>query len=132
MPTYEPIDTGDLIRASPYDLLTLQWQTNGISADFILRDDDAHILRVLFGRPCIVRILDEMSLSTEEDETPDEGLVNYHFAYRLKGSRFALMQSEMWKETMGPVSHYRFITGWACVDVLSGGAPSFSVVARAE
>ena len=132
MPTYEPIETGISLKASASDLLGLNWDTNGIAADFILPDDDTRVLRVSFDRSCIVRLLDEMPLSTEEDETLNVGLVPEHFAYRLEGARFARMQSEAWKEISGPVNHYQFVTGWACMDVLSGGSPAFTLVARSE
>ena len=93
-------------------------------------DDDTRALRVSFDRPCIVRLLDEMPLSTEEDDTPNVGLVAENFAYRLEGARFARMQSEAWKEISGPVNHYQFLTGWGCMDVLSGSSPTFALVAR--
>jgi hypothetical protein len=130
MARYEPIDPGVPISASRSDLFAFEWQVNGITADYILPDDDEHALRVSFDQPCIVRLLDEMPLSTEEDDSPDEGLIAEHFAYRLDGARFAHLQSQAWKEVSGPVTHYRFITGWCCMDVLSGGNPSFLVVAR--
>ena len=128
MPKYEPIDAGVPLNAVASDLLALRWEANGIFADFILPDDDSHMLRVSFDRPCIVRLLDEMPLSIEEDDTPNEGLVPNHFAYRLEGARFERIQSDTWKEIMGPVTHYQFVTGWGCMDVLSGATPSFSVV----
>lgn len=132
MPTYEPIETGISLKASASDLLRLQWQTNGIAADFILPDDDTRALRVSFDRPCIVRLLDEMPLSTEDDDTPKLGLVPEHFAYRLEGARFSRTQSEAWKKMSGPVAHFQFVTGWGCMDVLSGGSPAFAVVARSD
>ena len=130
MPTYEPIETGIRLKASASDLLRLHWESNEIAADFILPDDDTRVLRVSFDRPCIVRVLDEMPLSTEEDDTPNVGLVPEHFGYRLKGARFARMQSEAWKEINGPVNHYQFVTGWGCMDVLSGGSPTFELIDR--
>ncbi len=132
MPTYKPIEPGIRIKASASDLLAFKWETNGIVADFIVPDDNTRALRVSFDRPCIVRLLDEMPLSTEEDDTPVEGLVSDHFAYRLEGARFARMQSETWKEISGPVTHYQFVTGWGCMDVVSGGQPSFSLIARSD
>ena len=92
--------------------------------------EDDHLLRVTFAKACIVRLLDEMPLSTEDDDTPNEGLVSEHFAYRVEGAAFARMQPETWKSVFGPVTHYQFVTGWACMDVLSGAAPSFSIVAK--
>ncbi|WP_068877687.1 MULTISPECIES: hypothetical protein [unclassified Phenylobacterium] len=130
MPIHYPINASTPIQASRSDLVAFRWRSNGISADFVIPADESRLLRVSFDRQCIVRLLDEMPLSTEEDDGPNEGLVADHFAYRIEGSRFARTQSSAWKETMGPVSHYQFITGWGCMDVLSGGEPSFAVVAR--
>jgi hypothetical protein len=64
--------------------------------------------------------------------TKNEGLVPRHFAYRVEGSIFADTQSEAWKLIYRPVCHYEFITGWGCMDVLSGAAPSFEVVDISE
>jgi hypothetical protein len=72
-----------------------------------------------------------MPLSTEDDG-PSEGLVPDHFAYRVEGSAFVDAQSEAWKLVNAPVAHYRFITGWACMDVLSSGQPSFTVIGRSS
>ncbi len=130
MPTYEAIDIGVSLRAADSDLIAFEWRTNGITAVFILPDDGTRALRVSFDRPCIVRLSDEMAVSTEEEDTPNEGLVPNHFAYRLEGARFSRLQSETWKEVSGPVTHFQFVTGWGCVDVLSGGSPSFSVIPR--
>lgn len=132
MPRYDPIQTGFSISAVRSDLLDFDWSPNGITADFALPDDEAHALRVSFDSPCIVRLLDEFPLSTEEDDTPCEGLVPDNFAYRLEGARFARVQSATWKEIQAPVTHYQFVTGWTCVDVLSGAEPSFSIVPRAS
>ena len=70
MPRYIPIDTSVPLQASLSDLASFHWNANGIVADFVLPDDEAHLLRVSFDRQCIVRILDEMPLSTEQDDTP--------------------------------------------------------------
>ncbi len=130
MPKYEPIDAGIPLKASASDLVAFRWKTDGITADFAVPGDNAHVLRVAFDRDCIVRLLDEMPLSTEDDDTPNEGLVSEHFAYRLEGARFAREQSPAWRHVFEPVKHYRFITGWACMDVLSSANPTFSVVDR--
>lgn len=130
MPRYEPLETGFRLEASASDLIAFHWQTDGIAADFLLPEDDARLLRVSFDRSCIVRLLDEMALSTEEDETANEGRVPEHFAYRVVGASFARVQSEAWKAASGPTVHYQFVTGWGCMDVLSAGTPSFSVVTR--
>ncbi|WP_200945629.1 hypothetical protein [Methylobacterium sp. Leaf456] len=132
MPRYIPIQTGVPIRSSESDLLTFQWRTNGIAADFIVPDYANFALRVSFDQACIVRLLDEMPLSTEDDDTPNEGLIAENFAYRVEGARFARIQSEAWMFGLEPVEHYRFITGWGCLDVLSRAAPAFLLVRRAS
>ena len=130
MPTYEPIKVCVAIQASRSGLIAFEWRTNGITADFIVPDDEKLALRVTFDRQCIVRLLDEMPLSTEDDLTPTRGLVSDHFAYRLEGAAFAQAQSDAWKTVNAPATHYQFVTGWACMDVLSASVPIFEVVSR--
>ena len=129
MPRYSPIEIPVPLAASKSDLVAFRWETGGVAADFLLPDDDERAVRVAFNKPCIIRILDEMPLSTENDGS-SKGLVPDHFAYRVEGSAFIDAQSEAWKLVNAPVAHYRFITGWACMDVLSSGQPSFTVIER--
>jgi hypothetical protein len=129
MPRYSPIEIPVPLVASRSDLVAFRWKTGGVAADFLLPDGDGRAIRVTFNKPCIIRILDEMPLSTDND-SPSEGLVPEHFAYRVEGSAFVDAQSEAWKLASAPVAHYRFITGWACMDVLSSGQPSFTVIER--
>lgn len=113
------------------DLRELRWTDDAVVADFIIPGDEHHVLRVLFkNHSVIVRILDEMPLSTESESTPKEGLVSNHFAYRVEGSTFETTQSETWKFTQHPATHYRFVTGWTCLNVLSAKEPTFKVVKR--
>ena len=116
------------LQASRSDLVALDWGTNGIAADFFLPNKEAHLLRVSFERPCIIRVLDEMHPSTEKDDIPNIGLVPEHFAYLLEGAAFAHMQSGARRDVNAPVKHYRFITGWACLDVLTSATPGFATV----
>jgi len=127
MTKYEPIDAGLSFKASLSDLVAFHWDTNGIRADFAIPGDDRHFLSVKFDRPCIVRILDEMAVSTESDDTPTEGSIPEHFAYRIHEAVFFRMQSDAWRLSAGGPAHYRFITGWACLDVLSSAYPSFEL-----
>lgn len=134
MPRYEPIDAGIDFKASISELLAFKWEVNAIQADFDIPEDRQHLLRVRFDRQCIVRILDEMALSTEQDDGPNEGLIPEHFAYRVRNAAFFRAQSEAWREGFSvadaPVTHYRFLTGWACLDVISPAHPHFEVVDR--
>ncbi|NPU14936.1 MULTISPECIES: hypothetical protein [Bradyrhizobium] len=127
MPTYFPIDAGVSFACDDSDLLAVNWQRDHLSADFILPGAEKRALRVHFNDATIVRLLDEFPLSTEADTKP-EGLASRHFAYRVEGSVFAETQSEAWKLNFHPASHYRFITGWGCMDVLSKAPPRFEVV----
>jgi hypothetical protein len=130
MPRYFPIDAWVSFKASQSDLVAFGWRTLGITADFILPGDKDRLLRVTFDAQCIIRLVDEMPLSTEDDRSPNIGMIAEHFAYRVEGAVFAETQSEAWKVVRSPVSHYRFITGWTCMDVLSSAEPRFEVISR--
>ncbi len=95
MPKYFPIDAGVSFDCVQSDLLAINWREDTLSADFVLPGAEGRALRVRFNAATIVRLLDEMPLSTEED-TKDEGLVSLHFAYRVEGSTFADAQSWAW------------------------------------
>lgn len=127
LPKYFPIDAGVSFDCDQSDLLAIRWTSDSLSADFILPRTEERVLRVRFNGPTIVRLLDEMPLSTEEG-TKNEGLISRHFAYRVENSTFADTQSSAWKMACHPVSHYEFITGAGCMDVLSKAEPIFEVV----
>jgi hypothetical protein len=124
MPRYFPIDTG--LDGIAGDLVRVDWTANHLSADFALAGD--RVVRVRFKGTTIVRLLDEMPLSTETDLSESEGLVPGGFAYRVEGATFAATQSQVWLDLHKPVSHFEFITGWGCMDVLCPHAPTFEVV----
>lgn len=141
MPLYRPIsipaldeairDNGvrpDWIIGS--DLLRFDWSPGGVEADFSLTIANDLIIRVSFDRPCIVRLLDETALSTEEDGTT-EGLVRYNFAYEVEGSRFAAPHSTAWKLMQGGMRHFLFVTDPTCLDVLSAAWPSLTLMTSA-
>lgn len=117
------------IKASLTDMLDFRWQSSAVKATFIIPDSPNQALQVSFRGQCIVRILDEMPLSTERDE-PAEGFVADHFAYRVENALFFQTQSEAFKAMHATVAHYRFITGWTCLDVITGAEPRFKVVER--
>lgn len=125
---YFPIDAGLSFDCSRSDLLRVNWRTGRLSADFELPDRKGKALRVSFDDETIIRLLDEMALSTETEPEEREGLVPRHFAYRVEGARFAEIQSGAWNEIAGPIRHYQFVTGSGCMDVLCRQRPSFGVV----
>jgi hypothetical protein len=68
-----------------------------------------------------------MPLGTEE-QAPDEGLVPEHFAYRVIGGSFWEFQSDALKLIFKSAEHFRFVTGWTCLDVIANSAPLISVI----
>lgn len=106
------------------DLAKLEWTVQGITADFVLADP-AQFFRVRCMRVEVVRVLDEMPLSTEENDK--SGLVPHHFAYRVEGSLFWKSQSGVLQDHPR-LQHYRFITGSTCLDVLAMEPPVFELV----
>jgi hypothetical protein len=131
MPNYTPIELPALIHSSQSDVLNFHWDKNrGITADFLIPDDDGQVLRLSFSRVEVVRLLDEMPISTESD-TRNVGLVPNHLAYEVTGSTFWAQQSDALKHSLPAMRHYRFITGWTCIDVLSLAKPVFAVVTKA-
>ena len=128
MLSHFPIDAGVNFDCVASDLLSFDWQNK--SANFLIPDDEQHVLRVQFRSEVIVRMLDEMPLSVESDPSTWQGIVPHHFAYRVEGASFAESQPEAWKQAFGSMNHFRFITGWGCLDVLTKGEPEFAVVPR--
>jgi hypothetical protein len=133
MPKYTPIDITPRIRSSLSDVIEFRWiERREITADLIIPDDPKYALRVRFEKVEIVRILDEMPLSTEPKETANEGLVPDHLAYLGDGATFWLTQSDALKTVRPLLRHYRFITGWTCIDVISETSPTFLVAPRSQ
>ncbi len=128
MPKYLPLEIGSTIKTSVSNMFDLRWKKEGLIADFLIPSDALNVIRVQFEKILIARILDEMPLSTEAELTPNEGLVPEHFAYRVEGARFWAMQSQALKAVYKNAEHYRFITGWTCLDVIAISTPTISVV----
>jgi hypothetical protein len=128
VPKYHPIEQPIAIKASHSDLINLVLKDRGLVADFVIPDDDRRVLRLQFERVDIIRTLDEMPLSTEAEDTPNVGLLADHFAYLVDGARFWNQQSEAFKAVVAEARHFRFITGWTCLDVITTAEPKLSVV----
>jgi hypothetical protein len=108
----------------------LTWEDQGVSAAFAIPGDASRALTVQFERTHVVRILDEMPLSTENADIPSEGLIAEHFAYLVEDSPFWKSQSEALKLVHSNARHYRFVTGWTCLDVISDEEPVMTVTSR--
>lgn len=125
MPNTLPIVISPEIRSSVSSLVELRWRDRALAADFAIRGDDAHVLRVRFEKAEVVRVLDEMPLSTEPEATPSEGLILDRLAYSVEGALFWECQSEVLGMVYPSLRHFRFITGWICLDVLADNDPEF-------
>jgi hypothetical protein len=123
---YLPIEIGMQFRTSVSDMINFHWKNRGIIADFIIPHDPKNVIRVEFDKTLVVRILDEMPLSTEEPL--GEGLVPEHFAYRVTGAKFWESQSDAISIIWKSAEHYRFVTGWTCLDVIATEPPRISLV----
>jgi hypothetical protein len=84
VPRYTPIQVNPAIEAGQSDLIHLRWERYALAADFIIPGDESGALRVQFDRVDIIRLLDEMPISTENEETSNEGLIPNHFAAPLQ------------------------------------------------
>ncbi len=113
------------------NLLSCTYDEHVFVADFAIPGDASNVLRVEFTHMHIVRILDEMPLSTEEP-SPKQGLIPNHFAYVVEGALFWRSQSEAFRALWPNARHYRFVTGWTCLDVIANEAPTMVVCARAR
>lgn len=130
MPQYIPIAVTPNIISSRSNLLDFQWSKEAINADFLIPGDETSVLRVHFRQVIVVRVLDEMPLSTKKEETPNDGLIPEHFAYIVDNALFWLSQSDVIKAVFPSARHYRFITGWICLDVVSDIEPNMTTIAR--
>ncbi|UPJ51285.1 hypothetical protein IVB30_08020 [Bradyrhizobium sp. 200] len=128
MPKYRPIEQPIAIETSLGDLTNLVLRIRALVADFSIPGEDQRALRVEFESVEMIRILDEMALSTEAEDTPNEGLSAHHFAFLVDGARFWNQQSEAFKMVFAKARHFRFITGWTCLDVIAAGEPKLTVV----
>lgn len=125
MSHYFPIAAPAAFKCADSDMQSLLWQGRGIVAYFVIPQSE-DVLCVRFDRVHVIRVLDEMPLSTEE-AGPHEGLVSNHFAYRVEHSSFWKSQSPTLYATSPSATHYRFITGWACLDVIADAPPTMTV-----
>ena len=130
MPRYVPIVVTPAIKAGHSNLLQFRWLDRRLVADFAIPEDSRVALRVEFQKAEIIRIVEEMPISTEHEATPNQGLVAHHFAYLVEGASFWSQQSETFKVVCQNAKHYRFLTGAYCLDVIALDEPTFSVVAK--
>jgi len=125
MITYHPIDCGASWDADWCDFRTIDLES-GIF-EWSLERSEIQSVRVQFCCDFIVRILDELALSTESSPAEWRGLTPHHFAYEVEGDPFMTSQSEVWLSLNPGAKHYRFLTGSWCLDVVATNPPSFVI-----
>lgn len=125
MINYDPIDCGHHWPGDWADLRSIDW----VEGEFLweVGGETPLYVRVIFAGDIIVRILDEMALSTEVSLDECRGLSPHHFAYEVQGDSFFSTQSETWRLVNPGARHFRFLTGSACVDVISSNPPVFQI-----
>ncbi|WP_105371834.1 hypothetical protein [Neorhizobium huautlense] len=100
---------------------------NELEAYFTVSGED-HLLRVFFHHVDIFRVIDDVHLPLEEHGQKTVGHVPNYFAHRVEGSPFWAAQREVLAVVRPGSTHYRFVTGGNCLDVISPDEPSFSWV----
>ena len=125
MISYEPIECVTLwTHADDADLVSFDWLTK--KAEFVSNVDGAKLV-IMFDGEVIVRMLDELPLSTESEPKDWAGIIPHHFAYRVEGDPFLVAQSDTWQSMEPNLSHYRFLTGSGCLDVVTSATPRFTI-----
>jgi hypothetical protein len=130
VPNLVSIEIPIRIRSSQSDIIDFHlYEGRKLRVDFLVPGDPERLLRLSLDSAEVVRLLDEMAISTEMD-APMVGLIPDNLAYEVSGSAFWAQQSEALKLTRPKLRHFRFITGWTCLDALTEATLSFSVVQK--
>jgi hypothetical protein len=129
---FYPIDMGFPEPVQPDGGVTARCDGLGTFLWFDLWQQPDRILQIHFPNDCIIRILDDMAISTESEPARWQGLVADHFAYRVEGDPFETQQSEMWRTINDRAVHYRFHTGESCLNVMSISPPRFTLIPKAK
>jgi len=119
------------IQASRSGLLRTNYDRGILSADFTIPDDPKRLCRISFADVETFRVLDEMPLSTEDDDAAWDGHIPEHVAYRVEDAFFWRIQSDLFRQTFPRAQQYQFITGLMCLDVISLEEPALTIVAAA-
>ena len=106
------------------------WDSEHLIAEFGIGPDFAAFIRIEFDGPVIYRVLDETWLSTSTDSRRWEGDLT-SFARVVEGDDFAELHS-LFFELAPEARHYQFVTGSACLDVITAELPTASLHHREE
>lgn len=114
MPVYHPIDIGRKFDCVYSELLDFRWTLESVVAYFQIPGDDNEVICVAVDSYTdffTAHIMDDFEIGLPET-TPNEGMVEGGFAYRVVGSALDTGFSEANKQI-----HYQFITGGKCLSL---------------
>lgn len=129
---FYPIDMGVAEPVQPDGGVTARCDGQGTFLWFDLWQRPDCVLQVHFPNDCIIRILDDLAISTESEPEQWQGLIADHFAYRVEGDSFERQQSETWRTINEAAVHYRFHTGESCLNVMSINPPRFALIPKTK
>jgi hypothetical protein len=123
MPKYEPINVGVQFDTLLSGIHSIDWAPLASTLEFYIPESD-NVLKIAVNGMAVIRVLDEFHVSTEDIPEDRHGMVPCHFAYEVSGHVLKDVQSVYLRENG---THYQFITGSGCADVISEQPPSFTV-----
>jgi hypothetical protein len=127
---YEPLefDLGAGATAADLDRVEMNYHADSgakvLRAYFTLGGREK-LLRVFFSDVDIFRVIDEMHRPVEEQGMEIVGHVSNHFAYKIEGSPFWEAQRIDFEVRLPGSTHYLFVTGGDCLDVITREEPRF-------
>ncbi|RYZ85037.1 MAG: hypothetical protein EOP06_16965 [Proteobacteria bacterium] len=133
---YKPMEFNLGAEATSADLAHLEMTyhrdsgAKELKAYFSVGRQDKH-LRVLFPNVDIFRVIDDMHRPMEEHGSEQVGHVSNYFAYTVQGSPFCEAQRETFEILLPGSTHYLFVTGGDCLDVITREEPQFRWVVYA-
>lgn len=130
---YEAMEFDLGARATGADLVRIEMSyqpdlgANELRAYFSVSGQD-NFLKVFFPHVDIFRVIDDLHRPLEEQGIEKVGHVPNHFAYRVQGSPFCAAQCEVFDKSLPGSTHYLFVTGGNCLDVIARDKPCFGWV----
>lgn len=130
MPKYTALKASGEFSAFDLELSRSLWTTGTSFIEYTHQATNA-LLRVTFKKAEIIRIVDDLALLDEEDDST-EGVGPKFFGYSVVGAAFWKANAATIAKSEKPMTHYRFITLNSSVDIIASSAPHFRTLAVAS
>ncbi|MBP1848524.1 hypothetical protein J2046_006820 [Rhizobium petrolearium] len=130
MPSYVPMEIEPRFSALDLELARSLWTPAQSFVEYICAKTRSN-LRIAFQKIEIMRIVDDLPLLDLEDEQTS-GILQHHFGYVVSDAAFWRANERTIERSVNPMTHYRFITGNSCVDIISSASPHTRVLAVAN